>query len=148
MSTTTKKDLIDRISDETELRRSDVKQVVQAFLDNVIVELSRGNRLEFRDFGVFELRDRKPRIAQNPKTLDPVPVPARRTVKFKVGRLMKLALDGEVDVASGDASVGSGRRRPAGSVARDGTGAERPTPTVETVRRDTVAFNGSLDPER
>ncbi len=145
MSTTTKKDLIDRISEETELRRSDVKQVVQAFLDNVIVELSRGNRLEFRDFGVFELRDRKPRIAQNPKTLDPVPVPARKTVKFKVGRLMKLALDGEVDVASGDASVGSRRRRI--PVTHDGTGTigDPPTPTVETVRRDAPSLNGAVD---
>lgn len=99
MATTTKKDLIDRIADETQQRRADVKVVVQAFLDNVIKELSKGNRLEFRDFGVFELRDRAPRIAQNPKTLEQVPVPAKKTVKFKLGRLMKLAIDGEVEAA-------------------------------------------------
>lgn len=110
MSTTTKKDLIDRIADDTDQKRADVKRVVQAFLDNVIIELSHGNRLEFRDFGVFEIRDRKPRIAQNPKTLEQVPVPAKRTVKFKVGRLMKLALEGEVDLSSGEASVGARRR--------------------------------------
>jgi integration host factor subunit beta len=95
MSTTTKKDLIDRIADETKQKRSAVKRTVQSFLDNVIRELSEGNRLEFRDFGVFEIRQRAPRMAQNPKTLERVPVPAKRTVKFKVGRLMKLALDGE-----------------------------------------------------
>lgn len=98
MGTTTKKDLIDRIALETGQKRAAVKQTVQAFLDNVIRELSSGNRLEFRDFGVFEIRARAARVAQNPKTLEQVPVPPRRTVKFKVGRLMKLALDGEGDV--------------------------------------------------
>ena len=93
MSTTTKKELIDRIADETKYKRSDVREIVQAFLDNVIAELGNGNRLEFRDFGVFEIRNRAPRMAQNPRTLERVPVPARRTVKFKVGRLMKQAVD-------------------------------------------------------
>jgi integration host factor subunit beta len=93
MATTTKKDLIDRIAIETKQKRTTVKKTVQCFLDNVIDELSRGNRLEFRDFGVFEIRDRAPRVAQNPKTLERVPVPAKRTVKFKVGRLMKVALE-------------------------------------------------------
>ena len=97
MSTTTKKDLIDRIAQETNQKRTVVKKIVQCFLDNVIDELSRGNRLEFRDFGVFEIRHRAPRVAQNPKTLERVPVPAKRTVKFKVGRLMKASLDeGEI----------------------------------------------------
>lgn len=101
--TTTKKDLIDRIADETGLRRADVKQTVQAFLDHVIEELGNGNRLEFRDFGVFEIKDRAPRLAQNPKTLERVHVPAKRTVKFKVGRLMKQSLDGgpETDADQG-----------------------------------------------
>ncbi len=95
MSTTTKKDLIDRIAEETSQKRTAVKAMVQSFLDGVIRELSEGNRLEFRDFGVFEIRQRAPRMAQNPKTLERVPVPARKTVRFKVGRLMKLALDRE-----------------------------------------------------
>jgi len=89
MSTTTKKDLIDRIAQETNQKRTAVKRTVQCFLDNVIRELGDGNRLEFRDFGVFEVHERAPRVAQNPKTLEPVDVPARRTVKFKLGRLMK-----------------------------------------------------------
>mgnify|MGYP001436853844 CR=1 FL=1 len=96
MSTTTKKDLIDRIADGTKYKRNDVRSIVQAFLDCVISELGEGNRLEFRDFGVFELRDRAPRMAQNPRTLERVPVPARRTVKFKVGRLMKQAVDNSI----------------------------------------------------
>lgn len=93
MSTTTKKDLIDRIAQDTKFKRSDVREIVQSFLDNVITELGDGNRLEFRDFGVFELRNRAPRMAQNPRTLERVPVPARRAVKFKIGRLMREAVE-------------------------------------------------------
>lgn len=95
MATVTKKDLVDRIADATDLKRVEVKQVAQALLDNIIVELGKGNRLEFRDFGVFEVRQRAPRTAQNPKTLDPVKVPAKRTVKFKPGNMMKQAINSQ-----------------------------------------------------
>jgi integration host factor subunit beta len=92
MATITKKELIDRIAAQTDQRRVQVKRVVQQFLDLVVDELGKGNRLEFRDFGVFETKLRKARKAQNPKTLEPVAVPEKRTVKFKVGRLMKQRL--------------------------------------------------------
>ena len=89
MSTVTKKELIDRIAEQTQAKRVVVKRVVQSFLDEVVNELSKSNRLEFRDFGVFEIRTRAARVAQNPKTLERVQVSAKRTVKFKMGRLMK-----------------------------------------------------------
>ena len=89
MHTVTKKELVDRIADQTDTKRVSVKRVIQSFLDEVINELGRGNRLEFRDFGVFETRTRGARVAQNPKTLQRVDVPAKRTVKFKMGRLMR-----------------------------------------------------------
>jgi integration host factor subunit beta len=89
MATITKKELIDRIADGLGIKRVTVKRVVQQFLDEIISELGRGNRLEFRDFGVFECKQRAARIAQNPKTMERVTVPSKRTVKFKVGRLMK-----------------------------------------------------------
>jgi integration host factor subunit beta len=96
MSTVTKKDLIDRIANQTQQKRSTVKKTVQAFLDHMIDELGKGHRLEFRDFGVFEIRERAPRVAQNPKTLERVEVPKKKTVKFKVGRLMKSSLDDDL----------------------------------------------------
>lgn len=92
MHTVTKKELIDRIAESTGAKHVAVKRVVQNFLDEIIEELSKGNRLEFRDFGVFEVRHRAARTAQNPKTLERVHVPAKRTVRFKAGRLMKQKL--------------------------------------------------------
>lgn len=89
MDTITKKDLIDRIADASKVKRVVIKKIVQSFLDEIVTELSKGNRLEFRDFGVFESRQRAARTAQNPKTLERVIVPEKRTVKFKIGRLLK-----------------------------------------------------------
>ncbi|UCC23322.1 MAG: integration host factor subunit beta [Planctomycetota bacterium] len=89
MATVTKKELIDRIAERTQAKRVLVKRITQAFLDEITAELCKNNRLEFRDFGVFETRTRASRIAQNPKTLERVEVPPKRTVKFKMGRLMR-----------------------------------------------------------
>lgn len=93
MSTVTKKDLIEQVARDTGFKRAIVKKVVQSCLDNMILELGRGNRLEFRDFGVFETKERASRLAQNPRTLERVQVPAKRVVRFKVGRLMQRSVE-------------------------------------------------------
>ena len=98
MSTITKKELIDRIAESKQAKRVVVKRIVQSFLNEIVKELAADNRLEFRDFGVFETRTRAARVAQNPKTLQRVQVPAKRTVKFKMGRLMKQKLASSVPV--------------------------------------------------
>ncbi len=96
MATVTKKELIDRIAERTLAKRVSVKRIIQAFLDEITDELCHDNRLEFRDFGVFETRTRAARTAQNPKTLERVEVPAKRTVKFKMGRLMRERLSSDI----------------------------------------------------
>ncbi len=117
MATVTKKELIDRIAERECCKRTVVKRIVQSFLDSIVEELGNGNRLEFRDFGVFESKIRAPRQAQNPKTMDKVQVPSKRTVKFKVGRIMKLRLDevpASIDEATGltvEPSAAAGTRR-------------------------------------
>jgi integration host factor subunit beta len=87
--TTTKKELVNLIADQTGQTKVVVKDIIQRFLDCIIDELAVGNRLEFREFGVFEVKQRAARRAQNPRTLEKVSVPEKRVVKFKVGRLMR-----------------------------------------------------------
>ena len=87
--TVTKRELVQRISDKSGQTKVLVRSIVQQFLEEVSDELVRGNRLEFRKFGVFEVRNRPGRIAQNPKSLEKVVVPAKRVVKFKVGNVLK-----------------------------------------------------------
>ena len=87
--TITKKVLVNRLSERTGQTKVVVKEILQMLLDEIVDELAHGNRLEFREFGVFEVRQRASRQAQNPRTLEKVDVPSRRVVKFKVGRKMR-----------------------------------------------------------
>ena len=87
--TIAKRTIAERIAERHGLGQIQTLQIVQAFLDEIIDELAQGNRLEFRDFGVFETVVRKARTALNPKTLEKVQVSSKVVVKFKVGRLMK-----------------------------------------------------------
>ncbi|MCA1810225.1 MAG: HU family DNA-binding protein [Kiritimatiellia bacterium] len=86
----TKRDLVIRISQETGLIQQDVFNVLQKTLDHIIESLARDENVEFRNFGVFEVRVRKSRIGRNPnKPSHVVTIPTRKVVKFKMGRIMK-----------------------------------------------------------
>jgi integration host factor subunit beta len=113
MATITKKELVNGIAEKTGQTKVVTKEIIQMFLDEIINELGRGNRLEFREFGVFEIKERAARKAQNPRTLEKVDVPAKRVVKFKVGRLMKerVGVTSEED----STSVAVARSRTAGA---------------------------------
>lgn len=74
---TTKKNLIDRIAESTGTRQSLVKRVVQQFFGDVIHEMTQGNRIELRDFGVFATKTTPARVSRNPRTLKKVQVPAK-----------------------------------------------------------------------
>lgn len=88
--TITKKTLIHLISQEKEISPRDVRHVVQAFLDKMTDFLAEGHRLEFRDFGVFEIVERKQKIGRNPKRADePIIIPSRRVVKYTPGKEMR-----------------------------------------------------------
>ena len=86
----TKRDLVLRISEDTGLVQEQVARVVQQTLDGISASLAKGEGVELRNFGVFEVRFRKPRVGRNPG--DPkkeFPIPARAVAKFKPGKEMK-----------------------------------------------------------
>ncbi len=89
MATISKKEIVKTVSERHGLTTTQTGQIVQVFMDQIIDELSRGNRIEFREFGIFELKRRKPRTARNPKTGDSVQVPEKTVVSFKPGKVMK-----------------------------------------------------------
>lgn len=93
MGSFTKKDLIDRVADETGERRTLVKKITQEIFDQIAAELSRDNRIEVRDFGIFEVKHRAARTARNPKTLVPVDVPAKRVPSFRPSKKLQEYID-------------------------------------------------------
>jgi nucleoid DNA-binding protein len=85
----TKKDIILKVSDETNLKQIDVKKIVQKTFECIIEALIRGEKIELRNFGVFKLKQRKSRTGRNPRTGQVVPVPPKKVVVFKPGLEMK-----------------------------------------------------------
>ena len=92
--TMTKKKLIQSISQDKKIHPNEVRHVIQAFLDQMTQSLAEGERLEFRDFGVFEVVVRKRKIGRNPKNAAvPIIIPARYAVKFTPGKKMRKLIE-------------------------------------------------------
>ena len=95
MPTITKRELVTKITDRLGLKGVDITQqnvheVVQSLIDEITESLAQGDNVIMRNFGAFEVRETKAKIGRNPK--DPtkdVLIPARATVKFKPGKVMK-----------------------------------------------------------
>lgn len=101
MATITKKKLIQVISQNRSVHPNDVRNVIQSFLDAMTDCLAKGDRLEFRDFGVFEIVERKQKIGRNPKNAGvPIVIPARAAVKFTPGKKMKKLIEKGVKPSS------------------------------------------------
>ena len=90
MGTLTKREIVLNISNETGLVQHEVFDVVQKTLDQIIEALAKGDNIELRNFGVFEVKLTKPRVGRNPNQPgSSFVIPARATVKFKSGKIMK-----------------------------------------------------------
>jgi nucleoid DNA-binding protein len=91
--TLTKRDLVLRICEDTGLVQQHVLDIVQRTFDHIIKALAQGEKVELRNFGVFEIRVRKARIGRNPSAPGiKVPIPERSVVKFKAGKEMRVAV--------------------------------------------------------
>ncbi len=119
MDTISKREIIDRVAHKLDIKRTVVKRVVEKFLDEIVEQLCRDNRVEFRHFGVFKCKHRAARLGHNPRTLERVTVPSQRIVKFKVALHVKSRLAAAVQVKS--ATSGSGKVGPPRDGSRDGT---------------------------
>jgi nucleoid DNA-binding protein len=88
--TVTKRDLVMRISSETGLVQQQVQEIIQKTLDYISEAVAKGDKVELRNFGVFEVKVRKARVGRNPnKPEKDVPIPQRSVVKFKAGKEMR-----------------------------------------------------------
>lgn len=85
----TKKEIVKKISEDANLTQLKTKEVVQMTFDAIIETLVTEGRIELRNFGVFEVKTRKPRRARNPRTNEPVEVEAKNVVTFQPGKVME-----------------------------------------------------------
>ena len=85
----TKKDMAKAIAEEMGLTQIQAQEIIQRVFDGITETLVKEGRIELRNFGVFEVKKRKPRTARNPRTGEKVKVPAKLVVTFRPGREME-----------------------------------------------------------
>ena len=85
----TKADLVEIVANEAEMTKKDVEQLVEIIFDSIINTLNKGEKIELRGFGSFRVRERNARKGRNPKTGEPVDIPAKRVAYFKPGKDLK-----------------------------------------------------------
>jgi nucleoid DNA-binding protein len=109
--TVTKKEIVKQISERIGLTQLKTKEIVQLTFDAIVDTLLEDKRIELRNFGVFEVKQRKARKARNPRTGEKVDVPAKNVVTFKPGKEMEervLRLTGVPEAHSKSELVGAG----------------------------------------
>ena len=126
MSTITKKELALLLSDHAGCKKYLAAQLVDSLFTTMRASLIEGNRIEIRGFGVFQVKDTRPKpAARNPRTGEIIYVPARRKTHFKPGRLLKEALHQthEPQAGGGDSAAATGAARPQAAPSSEETNA-------------------------
>jgi integration host factor subunit beta len=135
----TKAELVEEVARAAELNKRDAEVIVETVFDSIIATLHRGEKVELRGFGSFRTRERGPRRGRNPKTGEPVDVPAKRVPYFKPGKELKEYFTDEPEAGDGD----GGAARPA--VAAEASAAPEAPGTHPEASAD--APGGSVPPE-
>ena len=102
----TKAELVEDVARAAELTKKDAERLVEIVFESIIETLNQGEKIELRGFGSFRVRERGARRGRNPKTGDPVNIPAKRVPYFKPGKELKELINEESASApqSSDAS--------------------------------------------
>lgn len=114
----TKRELVIDVAEKLGYTQNEVSDVVQATLDTITEALAEGNRLEIRNFGVFEHKTRDARTGRNPRTGDAVPIRKKRVVVFKPGKFLKERVEGNKNAKpeTGNDELYAGPSSPDGSL--------------------------------
>ena len=102
----TKADMAEMLFEELGMNKRDAKDLVELFFEEIRAALERGEQVKLSGFGNFDLRNKNQRPGRNPKTGRHVAVAAKRVPFFKVGKELKLRVDGKLPETSNSSAVG------------------------------------------
>jgi integration host factor subunit beta len=122
----TKAELVEDVARAAELTKKDAERLVEIVFESIIETLNQGEKIELRGFGSFRVRERGARRGRNPKTGDPVNIPAKRVPYFKPGKELKELINEESTHASSPPSSADASNETSGSGAND----DNPTPPI------------------
>ena len=134
----TKNELARELAEELDIPRRQVVDIIEALLDKFTDVLKSGDKVQLTPFGQFKVRDRAARIARNPKTGEPVKVPAKRVLKFIAGRTLKEAV-GTAKRGAGAAKKSSAKKSTAKKSAAKKAPARKAAPARKTAAKKSPA---------
>ena len=113
----TKAELVEDVARAAELTKKDAERLVEIVFESIIESLNQGEKIELRGFGSFRVRERGARRGRNPKTGDPVSIPAKRVPYFKPGKELKELINDDsprshATTPSASRPIGDGSRQP------------------------------------
>lgn len=113
----TKAELVEDVARAAELTKKDAERLVEIVFESIIETLNQGEKIELRGFGSFRVRERGARRGRNPKTGDPVSIPAKRVPYFKPGKELKELINDDnpgshAPAANSSRSLGDDTRQP------------------------------------
>jgi integration host factor subunit beta len=123
----TKAELVEEVARAAELNKRDAEVIVETVFDSIITALHKGEKVELRGFGSFRTRERGPRRGRNPKTGEPVDVPAKRVPYFKPGKELKEYFTDSPDGKEGSSEAAAGASASDAGAAESASTAESPT---------------------
>jgi len=115
----TKRELVIEVSEKLGYTQNEVSAVVQVTLDTITEALVEGNRLEIRNFGVFELKVRDARTGRNPRTGEAVPIEEKRVAVFKPGKALKELVESRIPKMENPGTVQPSQPAPGHSPSHD-----------------------------
>jgi len=115
----TKAELVEDVARAAELTKKDAERLVEIVFESIIDTLNQGEKIELRGFGSFRVRERGARRGRNPKTGDPVDIPAKRVPYFKPGKELKELINEEDGAAGAEATPAASQ--PAAEVGAGGS---------------------------
>jgi integration host factor subunit beta len=118
----TKAELVEDVARAAELTKKDAERLVEIVFESIIETLNHGEKIELRGFGSFRVRERGARRGRNPKTGDPVDIPAKRVPYFKPGKELKELINEDEEAGSKTADPPDPEARPADPPQPDSAG--------------------------
>jgi len=88
-----KTELIAAVAEKSGMTKKDAERVVNAAFDTITAELSKGEKVQLSGFGIFEVKDREPRVGRNPYTREAIQIPASKAPTFKASKALKDAVN-------------------------------------------------------
>jgi DNA-binding protein HU-beta len=89
----TKDELVAKVAEQSGLKKADVQKTLDSMIETIITTIKLGEKVNITNLGIFKIKEKKARVARNPKTGESIQVPAKKAPKFVPSKNLKEAVN-------------------------------------------------------